>query len=250
MTDTPNPATLYSNGRTPLFLDLAEITFDFADGPHTSQVRLAKIDYENGTATAVFFDDDRTAIGAYGSSLPVHTNQLKFICRAAASPADQQQPAEEVLSAIRSAKKFGSSAASLIAERNHLARAEAAISDYAYYSHRETFSYDCTINPEGYSQGHFAGLAEKARHTALNRLSRLSDAQALSVIEGNRIGDHDRSTFPFAGIEDVQKRRIHLGNMQRYHAAGEGILRRARAARRPDARMSQRNRLWHRPKGA
>jgi hypothetical protein len=252
MTDTPSSATLYSDGRTPLFLDLARITFDFAGGPpHTSEVRLADIDYEKGTATIVFFDNDRIATGAHGSSLRVHTNRLKFICRGPASPEDQQHPAEEVVSAISGTGKSGLSTGALIAERNRLAAAEAAINDYALYSRSEAFPYGSTVNPEGHSQQHFARLAGKARHTALNRLSRLSGAQALSVIEGNRIGDHDGSTFPFASLAEVQERRVHLGNMQGYHAAGERILRRlrARAAQRPGARMSWRNRRQFLPKG-
>lgn len=257
MTDTPNPATLYSNGRTPLFLDLAKITFDFHGAPSIiARLRLADINYESAMATAVFSETDTTLISMFGSSISVPLAQLEFICRASSCPADLQELGVQTLKALPRPRGAAANpdeidlrAGALIAERRHLARAEEAIDDYAFYSHRETFSHDCAVNPEGHSQSRLAGLAEKARHTALNRLSRLSDAQALSVIEGNRIGDLDRSTFPFASIGEVQKRRAHLCKMQGYHAAGERILNKARAARRPDARMSQHNRLRLQPKG-
>ena len=117
-------------------------------------------------------------------------------------------------------------------------RAEEAIGDYAHYSERVIYSYDSTMNSEGHSSAHFARLAGQARDTALTRLSRLTDAQALTVIAGTRLHDLDGSSFPIAGIEDVQKRRAHLVNMDNYHLAGERILKRMRAKHdpRPHAR--------------
>ena len=148
MTDTPNPATLYSNGRTPLFLDLAKIAFDFHGAPSIiARLRLADINYESAMATAVFSETDTTLISMFGSSISVPLAQLEFICRASSCPADLQELGVQTLKALPRPRgaaanpdEIGLRAGALIAERRHLARAEEAIDDYAFYSHRETFS--------------------------------------------------------------------------------------------------------------
>jgi hypothetical protein len=248
MNSTSPPAALYSNGQMPLFLDLAEISFVFEDVPAiTAHVRLAHVDYERRMATAVFSEHDTGFIQAFGPSLTIPLDQLSFLRRGPAWSPDMHELAMQTLKAVPRAR--GTSvdpehAGTLIAERNRLAHAGAAIDDYIYYTHAETFSHDCTVNAEGHPPEHFAGIAAKARDTALTRLSRLSDAQALTVIEGNRIPDLDGSSFPIASIEEVQKRRAHLVNMRSYHAAAKRILEhlRGRRALRAAARMSRHRR--------
>ena len=74
MTSAPLRAALYSNGKTPLFLDTAEITFTFADGPPiTAQVQIALVDYKRNTATIAFYESDREAIEALSLGPHFHT---------------------------------------------------------------------------------------------------------------------------------------------------------------------------------
>jgi hypothetical protein len=236
-------AALYANGKTPLVFDSAVFTRTFEDGPPvTAEVQVARVDYERKTAVIVFGERDQEAIQALSLGRHFHTTVFLGELRAARR-AGEVNPDFEIshemavtlhtLSGGERGFDFHSQVEGAISnaleEHRRMLRAEDAIAGHIYYSQRETLSYDCTINPENLPASHFAKLAGKARETALTRLSRLTDAAALSVIEGKRLRERDGSSFPIASVEDVQKRRAHLRNMQGYRAAGERILRRLRA---------------------
>ena len=170
MTPTTRRAALYSNGRTPLFLDTAEITFTFADGPPIiAQVQMARIDYARNTATIVFYESDREAIEGMSLGRHFHTTvsigELQAPKRAEEANPDFKISHEMQLTlhALSGGKPgydpYGQLEAVLagcLKERRQMLRAEHSI-------------------------------RHEARATALTRLARLTDAQALSLLAGNRI---------------------------------------------------------------
>ena len=100
---TRNGAALYSDRRTPLFLDVAETTFTFADGPPiTAHVRIAHVDYEKATAVAVFSEHDREAIGVFGPHVIVRLDQLTFVRRGPAWSPDLHELAVQTLERLPS----------------------------------------------------------------------------------------------------------------------------------------------------
>jgi hypothetical protein len=229
-----NNSALYANSRAPIFLDNVRITLGApGEQPLTSQARLAVADYENGIGTIVF--SSRAAVNAFGHAYPVRLDQLTLLSRPQGGlhqlAADTLEHLPVRMRVTPDQDGLDLLAAERLRERRKMLRAEEAIGDYAHYSERETYSHDCTMNTEGHSSAHFARLAGQARDTALTRLSRLTDTQALTVIAGTRLPDLDGSSFPIASIEDVRKRRAHLRKMQDYHRAGERILHRLRACR-------------------
>jgi hypothetical protein len=194
------PATLYANSRTPIFLDNVRITLGApGEQPLISQARLAVANYENGIGTIVF--SSRAAIKAFGHAYPVRLDQLTLLSRPQGGlhqlAADTLEHLPVRMRVTPDQDGLNLLAAERLRERRKMLRAEEAIGHSA-------------IKPEGHDSAHFARLASKARETALTRLSRLSDAEALSVIEGNRLPGLDGSSFPIVSIEDVQKRRAHL----------------------------------------
>ena len=217
-------AALYANGKSPLVFDAAVFTRAFEDGPPvTAEVQIARVDYERKTAVIVFGEHDREAIQALSLGRHFHTTvslgELRDSRRAEEVNPDFQISHEMALTLhALSGGELGfdfhsqieGAVSGALAGRRLMLRAEDAIAGHIYYSQRQIYSYDCTFNPENLPASHFAQLAGNARQTALTRLSHLTGAEALSVIEGNRIPDLDGSSFPIVSIEDVQKRRVHL----------------------------------------
>ncbi len=74
MTPPSRQAAIYANGTAPLFLDTAEVTFGFEDGPPvTAQGQIARIDYRRNTAIVVFGESDLEAIEALSLGRQFHT---------------------------------------------------------------------------------------------------------------------------------------------------------------------------------
>jgi hypothetical protein len=206
MTDPPHRAAIYSNGTTPLFLDTAEITFTFADGPAvTSLVEIAHVDYERNAATIVFCDSDHEAIDVLALSPYFHT-KVSLAGLLEPKRAEEANPELEISHAMQvtlhvlsgDSRPFDpySHLEGLVAkalnERRQMLRAEAAIIEIGRYTAPSRIE-----------------LAREARSKALSRLARLSDAQAISVIAGNPIPDAG-SLRPPITIGEVRKRRQHL----------------------------------------
>ncbi len=207
MTSAPLRATLYANGRTPLFLDTAQITFTFGDGPPvTSEVQIARIDYARNAATIVFYESDHEAIEALSLGPRFHTTVAAGEVRTP-KRAEEANPDFEIshemqvtLHALSGGKRdFDpySQLEGLIAgplkERRQMIRAEAAINGIP----------NCGASSR-------QDPARQARSRVLTKLARLSDAQALSVLEGNRLPDPSGFPCAAAAIAEVRNRRTHL----------------------------------------
>lgn len=208
----PRQAALYADGRTPIFLDKVEAAFDFADGPPLSvTAEVARVDYRRASAIIVFPFQAKEAIEALGPYTPVALDQLTLQERApetTATLSPQMRQALETLhrvSAGGSAVDFSRLEAFLLAER--------AIHDYDAQARAADRAFVDSVNPEGKPVDYFPQQAAEARPAALTRLARLSDEEALSVIESNRLPEC--GDFPFITIEEVQKRRAHRHAIER-----------------------------------
>ena len=186
MTSAPLRPALYANGTAPLFLDTAEITFTFEDGPPvTAQVQIARIDYARNTATIVFCESDREAIEALSLKRHFHTTvsigELRAPKRAEEVTHDfeishEMQITLHALSGDKREFDPYSQLEGLIAgplkERRQMLRAEDAIRAFQ------------------------KAPSLLARRTMLSRLAGFSDGQALTLLEGNRLAGARRKLLP------------------------------------------------------
>jgi hypothetical protein len=207
MIEPPQRAAIYSNGATPLFLDTAQITFAFADGPPvTSLVEVARVDYERNAATIVFCDSDHEAIDVLALSPYFHT-KVSLTRLREPERAEEANPDFEISHAMQVTLHFLSGdsrpfdpysqleglVANALKERRRMLRAGAAINEFGRHT-----DPSC------------AELAREARNKALSRLARLSDAQTLSLLEGNRLSGPSGLLPPVITIGEVRSRRNHL----------------------------------------
>ena len=194
MNSSPLRATLYADGTAPLFLDTAEISSTFADGPPvTAQVQIARVDYVRNTATIVFRESDREAIEALSLGRHFHTvvsiGELRKPERVEDVPPDFEISHEMQLTlhALSGGKRDfdpDSLREGLIKERRQMLRAEDAI---------RAFPED--LRPS---------LLESQ---SASRLTGFSDEQALSLLEGNRLPASPQAA---STIGDVRARRERM----------------------------------------
>lgn len=193
MNSSPLRATLYADGTAPLFLDTAEISSTFADGPPvTAQVQIARVDYVRNTATIVFRESDREAIEALSLGRHFHTvvsiGELRKPERVEDVPPDFEISHEMQLTlhALSGGKRDfdpDSLREGLIKERRQMLRAEDAI---------RAFQRSPSV---------------LAQRTMLSRLTGFSDEQALSLLEGNRLPASPQAA---STIGDVRARRERM----------------------------------------
>ncbi len=197
MTSAPLRATLYANGKTPLFLDTAEITFTFEDGPAvTAQVQIARVDYARNAATIVFCESDWEAIEALSLGRHFHTTvavgELRAPERAEHADADFEisHEMQVTLHALSGGKRdfdpysqLEGLVAGPLKERRQMLRAEDAIRAFQ------------------------KAPSVLARSTMLSRLAGFSDRQALSLLEGNRLPGSPQAA---ATIGEVRARRERM----------------------------------------
>ncbi len=192
MNSSPLRATLYANGTTPLFLDTAEITFTFADGPPvTAQVQVACVDYARNTATIVFCESDWEAIEALSLGRHFHTavsiGELRAPKRAEDVTPDFEisHEMQVTLHALSGAKRDfdpDSLREGPIKERRQMLRAEDAIRAFQ------------------------KAPSVLAQRTMLSRLAGFSDAQALSLLEGNRLPGSPQAASTIGGVRARRER--------------------------------------------
>ena len=197
MTSAPLRPALYANGTAPLFLDTAEITFTFADGPAvTARVQIARVDYARNTATIVFCESDREAIEALSLGRHFHTTvsigELRAPERAEHADADFgiSHEMQVTLHALSGGKRDFDPYRQLeglvtgpLKERRQMLRAEDAIRAFQ------------------------KAPSALARRTMLSRLAGFSDAQALSLLEGNRLPGSPQAA---ATMGEVRARRERM----------------------------------------
>jgi hypothetical protein len=207
MTSPPHSAALYANGTAPLFLDTAEVTFTFADGPPVrSVVEVAHVNYQKNTATIVFCEGDHEALDTLALPPYFHTtvslDQLQDPKRAEdANPElEISHEMQVTLHMLAGGKQdfdpcshLEGLIASSLKERQQMLHAEDAIRNIGRDQARGR-----------------AKRAREARSKALTKLARLSDAQALSLLEGNRLPDSSGVPRLAATLQDVRNRRNHL----------------------------------------
>ena len=192
MNSSPLRATLYANGTAPLFLDTAEISFTFADGPPvTAQVQIARVDYIRNTATVVFCESDQEAIEALSLGRHFHTavsvGELRKPKRAEDVPPDfeishEMQVTLHALSGGKRDSDPDSLREGLIKERRQMLRAEDAI---------RAFQKTPSV---------------LAQRTMLSRLAGFSDGQALSLLDGNRLPGLPQAAATIAVVRERRER--------------------------------------------
>jgi len=194
----PRSAAIYSNGTTPLFLDTAEVAFAFEDGPPvTSRIQIARIDHRKNTAIIVFDESDEEAIQALSLGRHFHRtvslDKLRMPERAEETNPEfaishTMQVTLHALSGDR--REFDpltSSIEALVAnamnERRQMLRAESAIRDFQRVPSPAT------------------------QRTMLKKLSAFKDAEALSLLEGNK---QPGAAAAVAAIQDVKAMRKQM----------------------------------------
>ena len=197
MNSAPLRPALYANGTAPLFLDTAEITFTFADGPAvTARVQIARVDYARNAATIVFCESDWEAIEALSLGRHFHTTvsigELRAPERAEHADADFgiSHEMQVTLHALSGGKRDFDPYRQLeglvtgpLKERRQMLRAEDAIRAFQ------------------------KAPSALARRTMLSRLAGFSDGQALSLLEGNRLPGSPQAA---PTMDDVRARRERM----------------------------------------
>ena len=205
MNSSPLRPALYANGTTPLFLDTAEITVTFADGPPvTAQVQIARVDYVRNTATIVFYESNGEAIEALSLGRHFHTavsiGELRAPKRGEETNPDLaiSHEMQLTLHALSGDKRDFDPYSQLeglitgpLKERRQMLRAEESI---------RTF------------QKTPSAVAER---TMLSRLAGFSDEQALSLLEGNRLPGVPQSAPTMGEVQARRERMLTVGAITR-----------------------------------
>ncbi len=198
MTPPHGRAAIYTNGATPLFLDTAEVTFGFEDGPPvTAQVQIARIDYRRNAAIVVFDESDREAIESLSLGRNFHT-AVSFSEVRAQRRAEEANPEFTISHAMQvtlhklsgSKREFDpldsqieALVANALKERRQMLGAENALREFQ------------------------KAPSSAARRTMLSRLAAFSDGLALSLLEGNR---QPGSAQAVVTIQEVMARRKQM----------------------------------------
>jgi hypothetical protein len=80
-----------------------------------------------------------------------------------------------------------------------------AIRSYIYWENKSKFSYDCSVNPNGYSDRYYARHTEQARVNMIAALAVLDGDTMAEIIASNRSRDHDGSYYSVTTVIEVRQ---------------------------------------------